>query len=150
MSMVFFKVNCFKKWLIPFTIAAFYFSSCHSVPRDPEKNSRAEITGEWKLLTTNDSSILLTSFDRQPQLKFAPADSSFTGYTGCNSISGKMFLNGDKISFTRISTTKRKCINSVDATIVQSLAEVNQVRTEKKELQLLHSGKVLLTFVRKE
>ncbi len=106
------------------------------------------IGGEWKLMPVLASD---TATGKIPMLQFNTANHSFIGNTGCNSISGKLTMNGTMLSFTEQEVvTKNTCQGYNEDAFVASLIKVNHYKIEKGVLMLMVDQTVLSKWVRKE
>ena len=87
----------------------------------------------------------------KPGLQFYGLNETFSGFTGCNKISGRYTVKDSTgISFNNPApSTKMVCIGDYDETsFVNALNKVTTFRVTKNELQLLAESKPLLIFRR--
>ena len=118
---------------------------CFAAGKNVEKSS---IAGQWKLLPVLASD---TATGTIPVLIFDVAARSFTGNTGCNSFSGKLVLNSDKLSFAEQSVlTQNTCPGYNEDAFMASLIKVNHFKIDNGVLELMLDGTVLSKWVRKE
>ena len=88
----------------------------------------------------------------KPSLNFYGSNETFSGFTGCNKISGRFkMVSPHYISFQNAApSTKMVCIGDYDeASFVDALHRVNSFKTANGQLQLLEGEKVVLVFSRK-
>ena len=106
------------------------------------------ISGQWKLLPVLASD---TETGKIPILNFDVSGGSFTGNTGCNNFSGKIILNGDKLSFSEQSVlTQNDCQGYNEDVFMANLIKVNHYEIKDGVLQLMIDGTVLSKWVIKE
>jgi heat shock protein HslJ len=64
-----------------------------------------------------------------------------SGNTGCNSTSGAYELNGDKIAFKQMATTRRACLGHGSDVEINFMATINETKTWKlTETELILSN----------
>lgn len=81
-----------------------------------------------------------------PTIEIYLAEERFSGNTGCNNMNGTLTVDGSKITFTNIITTKMFC-NDVDETgFLSSLEKVNRYKIEKMRLYLYEDDSELMIF----
>lgn len=88
----------------------------------------------------------------KPSLSFYGSNQTFSGFTGCNKISGRYTIGGaNSISFSNASpSTKMVCIGDYDEeTYLNTLRRVNSFKADNGQLQLMEGSKVLLVFGKK-
>lgn len=88
----------------------------------------------------------------KPSLNFYGSNETFSGFTGCNKISGRFkMVSPHYISFQNAApSTKMVCIGDYDeATFVDALHRVNSFKSVNGQLQLLEGEKVIMVFSRK-
>jgi heat shock protein HslJ len=111
------------------------------------KNYGADLQGKWQLenLWGMDSTQL-----RPAYISFDFDSLSFTGNTGCNSISGKFSFSNELIIIDRrIISTKMACPGYNDKNFINLLLKINRFNIENNTLELSQNDLVLMTF-RKE
>jgi heat shock protein HslJ len=111
------------------------------------KNYGAELDGKWMLenLWGIDSNHLRPAF-----ITFNFDSLSFSGNTGCNSISGKFSFKNELLIVSRqIISTKMACPGYNDKNFINVLLKVNRFNIDNQKLELSQDNLVLMTF-RKE
>ena len=73
-------------------------------------------------------------------------DNEVTGSTGCNSLNGKVNINGNEIFFSDIITTEKFCENSIESEFLVALGMVNNYEIEKLKLNLYRDTEIILVF----
>ena len=89
----------------------------------------------------------------KPSISFYGANETFSGFTGCNKISGRYAMSGkNSISFQNAEpSTKMVCIGDFDENIfLDALHSVNAFKSTGDQLELMNGDKVVLTFTRKQ
>lgn len=84
--------------------------------------------------------------DLHPTIEIYLAEKRFLGNTGCNNMNGSMNVEGDKISFTDITTTKMFCVDVDETTFLTALGKANKYKIEKMRLYLFDDDKEVLVF----
>lgn len=89
----------------------------------------------WKL--TNLAGGLVTP-QREPHFILHPANGSVTGSGGCNRLTGRYELKGDRISFSRVASTMMACIHgtNTEQLFLRALGRVNRWRIRGQQLEL--------------
>jgi len=81
-----------------------------------------------------------------PTMEIYLAEKRFIGNTGCNTMNGNMAVEGEKISFSDIVTTKMFCIDVDETSFLNALGKANNFKIEKMRLYLFNDEKELLVF----
>lgn len=82
-----------------------------------------------------------------PFLEINGASSSFTGFGGCNDISGNLFFEKDILRFTDVISTKKACIsNNREADFLKYLAASVQFNIGENSLSLSNQSGPTLVF----
>ena len=82
----------------------------------------------------------------RPMIEIHSKDNEVTGSTGCNSLNGKVNINGKEIFFSDIITTEKFCENSIESEFLVALGMVNNYEIEKLKLNLYRDTEILLVF----
>lgn len=88
----------------------------------------------------------------KPSLNFYGSNETFSGFTGCNKISGRYSITGtNAISFKNAAaSTKMMCIGDYDENAyLATLQRVDSYKVLNGQLQLMEGDKVLLVFSKK-
>ncbi len=89
---------------------------------------------------------------QKPSISFYGSNETYTGFTGCNRMSGRYKLvSPNRISFQKAAaSTKMVCIGDYDeTTFLDALHKVNTFQSENSQLSLMHGDKVVLVFTKK-
>ena len=84
--------------------------------------------------------------DLHPTLEIYLSEKRFLGNTGCNNMNGSMNVEGDKISFSDITTTKMFCVDVDETGFLTALSKANKYKIEKMRLYLFEDDKEVLVF----
>ena len=111
-------------------------------------NDTATIAGHWQLLPVLASD---TSAGKTPQLNFDINTKTFSGNTGCNTISGSFILENDALSFgDNMVSTRMACPGYNEKAFLESLLKTNRYEIKNGVLQLMYNTTVLSQWVRHE
>jgi len=81
-----------------------------------------------------------------PTIEIYLADERFSGNTGCNNMNGKLTVDGNRISFSDIVTTKMFCVDVDETSFLSDLGKANNYKIEKMRLYLFEDEKEILVF----
>jgi heat shock protein HslJ len=81
-----------------------------------------------------------------PTIEIYLKEERFSGNTGCNNINGSMNVEGDKISFSDITTTKMFCVDVDETSFLSALKEADNYKIEKMNLYLFDDDREMLVF----
>lgn len=111
------------------------------------------LTGiEWRLISLGPAGSETTAVaGTTVMLRFAE-DNRASGSTGCNSFSGAYQVRGDNISFGRLVSTRRACLdqnaNEQEQRFLSTLGAANRFRLTRGRLTILSDrGRTVLNFV---
>ena len=111
------------------------------------------LTGiEWRLISLGPAGSETTAIaGTTVTLRFGE-DNRASGSTGCNSFSGAYQVRGDNISFSRLVSTRRACLdqnaNEQEQRFLSTLGAANRFRLSKGRLTILSDrGRSVLNFV---
>lgn len=85
---------------------------------------------------------------QMPQLNIYLENGSFTGYTGCNAISGRLEVSGNNIRFVNVApSTAIDCMGGFDQNVLLDiLKRVDSYAYVGDELQLMQGNEILITL----
>lgn len=130
-------------------------TSCHSSKPSSgnvliEKNNLSYLNGSWQLqmLFASDN-----NWVRTPVLNINLKDNTFSGNSGCNSISGKFSLKENYFGFDKnILSTKMACAetkaNRDERSFLTTMLKINNYTIIKDELEFSQGEIVLMKFKR--
>lgn len=84
-----------------------------------------------------------------PSLRLDPVQARLSGHAGCNRISGGFELDGERLVFGPVASTRRACVpdDGAEERFLKTLSEVRRWRIKSGALLLLgESGAPLLTL----
>ena len=84
--------------------------------------------------------------DLHPTLEIYLSEERFSGNTGCNNMNGSINVEGNKISFSDIVTTKMFCVDIDETSFLTALGKANNYKIEKMRLYLFDDDKESLVF----
>jgi heat shock protein HslJ len=88
----------------------------------------------------------------RPSLSFYGSNETFTGFTGCNKISGRYTLTGNnQVNFQHSApSTRMVCIGAYDEdAFLNTLRRINKFRSTSSQLELMDGEQVLFVFERR-
>jgi heat shock protein HslJ len=100
------------------TAAAFIISE----PTPPELLLRKIDTGSstaslentyWRLVRIGTQAVKVAPQQREPYLTLQPQQMRVTGYGGCNQMTGRYSLNGQKLTFSQVAGTMMACVHGM-------------------------------------
>jgi len=108
----------------------------------------SNLNGTWKLVPVLASD---TATGKLAVIQFNVSANSFTGNTGCNTMSGKVTVNGNMLSFKeQVVDTRNACQGYNEDAFMANLLKVNHFKIENGVLQLMVDQTVLSKWVKKE
>lgn len=84
--------------------------------------------------------------DLHPTVEIYLSEKRFLGNTGCNNMNGSLNVEGEKVSFSDITTTKMFCVDVDETSFLTALNKVNKYKIEKMRLYLFDHDKEVLVF----
>ncbi|HUS01913.1 MAG TPA: META domain-containing protein [Chitinophagaceae bacterium] len=139
------------KKLILLALLGIFFISCHSSKKSSintieEKSNILSLNGTWQLqmLFASDN-----NWAKQPGINININEKTFSGNSGCNSISGKFTIADNYIGFDKnINSTKMACQGNYEKTFLAALLKINRYTITKDELELGQGEIVLMKLKR--
>lgn len=133
------------------------FSACKTNKKMAENSDTvlgtSSLEGTWQLnyLMAPGKSFEEIYPDKKPEIKFDLAEKRFSGNTSCNSFSGKLNLDGNKISFRDpYAMTKMMCPGEGENIFTQTLNKVNTYAiSEGKTLNFISGDIAIMRFTKK-
>ena len=131
------------KLSIPIIIISLFVISCSS----GEETTNLLINDIWALESIEGENYKADlTIEQQPLIEIHLKDERLHGNTGCNQMDGKVFVEGNKINFSDIITTKMFCAGSVEQKFLSVLGKVNNYKIEKMRLFLYEDTIEKLVF----
>lgn len=107
----------------------------------------ASIAGSWVLVPVLPSD---TVTGKVPSIYFNVKGARFTGYTGCNKMSGRFALRDRKLSFSQqLMVTKMECQGYNEKQFIVNLLRVTDYKLENGILILMYGSTPLSKWMRK-
>src|SRR5581483_5933692 len=126
----------------------FAFAKPNHVNYGKSQISDTTLEGTWVLQPVLASD---TASGRIPTLTFSLSSKKFTGNTGCNQMSGHIFVRGDSLVFNeQIIMTKKACEGYNEKAFIGNLVKTNRYKIVDGVLQLMSDQTILSKWTRKE
>jgi heat shock protein HslJ len=101
----------------------------------------------WALESIEGEKIIIDETVKNlPVLEIYIKEERVHGNTSCNTINGKVNIDGNKISFLEIITTEMACPGNLEQGFLSALNKVNKYKIEKMKLYLFDESMELLVF----
>ncbi len=114
----------------------------------PDKPAAALTNTYWKLVAIDGEPFEHTTDEREPHLRFLNDDDTVSGFTGCNSFTGRFEVRNARLEFGLIAVTQRPCMDESDLeySYLSSLRSANRFVIEGDMLRLYRGASPLLEF----
>lgn len=103
-------------------------------------------TQQWKLVQVNNQRVTTSNAFLEININ----QTRFMGNTGCNRMFGAVSVNGRRVDFSNVGTTKMFCgqpqFNRIETAFVKALENANRYRQVGDTLELLDRNRVTLKF----
>lgn len=134
--------------ILIFLIITLSFSACTST-KDLSKQNFFD--KKWDLISIKGLTEKENATFDKAGLKFASADSVYSGSNGCNMISGKFRLKGNRIKFEEALSTKRYCVGIDEDKFMKVIRKTNTLKVKGHNLVFMKDKEILAVFAdRKE
>ena len=103
----------------------------------------------WKLVRLGDEPVAAATKQREAHLVFSSDEARVAGSGGCNRVTGSFELDGDRLRFGRMASTRMSCPDGMDQEqrFLKALEHVERYRTRGSHLELLGAtGAVIARF----
>ncbi|HMB28024.1 MAG TPA: META domain-containing protein [Blastocatellia bacterium] len=103
----------------------------------------------WKLVELNGKPVVATMRRREPHLRLSPEAKTLQGSGGCNTMRGVYQLDGERLRFTQIATTRMACPDpymSQENAFLKVLEATDSFKLTDDKLELLGDGNLLARF----
>jgi putative lipoprotein len=92
----------------------------------------------WKLTDLDGSPVRVANQQREPHFILHSANRSVAGSGGCNRLTGRYDVNGDRISLGRVASTMMACVDGMETeqAFLKALGRANRWRVTGQRLQL--------------
>src|SRR5262245_16735738 len=98
----------------------------------------------WKLVELNGKPVVATSRRREPHMRLSPEAKTLQGSGGCNAMRGVYQLDGARLRFTQIATTRMACPDPYmgqESAFLKVLEATDSFKLSGDKLELLGDGK---------
>jgi len=136
-------------WAAAQTTAATCRTCLQTGMRQNEKGAAQLENTYWKLVELNGKPVVATSRRREPHLRLSPEAKTLQGSGGCNTMRGVYQLDGARLRFTQIATTRMACPDpymSQENAFWKVLEATDSFKLSADKLELLGDGKLLARF----
>ena len=102
----------------------------------------------WVLETLDGNKVESKNFQNKlPSMEINSATNYFSGFSGCNTMSGKLFFEKGSLRFTDVATTKMMCDpNNQENTFLKSMKSTTTYKIESNRLWLSNPSGLMLIF----
>lgn len=99
----------------------------------------------WKLISIGDKLVVTKPPPEDAHLVLVAKELKVSGYSGCNRFSGGFELDGERLEFGVLASTRRACIDTMEleASYLAALGRVDRFEIVQQELRL-HAGPELV------
>ncbi|HAY32891.1 MAG TPA: META domain-containing protein [Ignavibacteria bacterium] len=116
----------------------------------PTEGTETFLNGYWEMTGLGFENILNASFSKgAPFIEINIKEQTVSGSTGCNTFSGKVTSEGEKIKFENLLSTEMACQYSRDAEIFNALTSCNNYFTDNNKLTLKNGATVTAVFLKR-
>src|SRR5687768_5216118 len=102
-------------------------------------------TRQWKLVHLNGTNVASSS---KAYLELSAEQTRFTGNTGCNRMFGSVTVQGRRVDFSNIGTTRMAClqprVRQVETAFVRGLENVDRFRQRGNSLELYDRNRLVM------
>jgi heat shock protein HslJ len=119
--------------LLMITLLAGLLTRCSS----GQEKSNELLNGTWALdIIVGEIFNQDSGNGQRPVIEIKMKERRFSGNTGCNNMNGIVTMEGSKITFSDIVTTKMYCMESIEQEFLIALGKINNYKIEKMRLFL--------------
>jgi heat shock protein HslJ len=137
------STSVIKFGIIVFAVAC----KAHQPVMSTSTNSATALNDIWALEEIEGKAVTVSDFGREiPVLEFHQVDGKVMGNSGCNRLSGTYKVEGNKITFGPMISTKMACPGDGEQRFLTALNSVNGFRIENLKLYLLNGEAEALQF----
>lgn len=126
--------------------------ACNNSKKAMAVNNPEKLNGSWVLNYVSVPGINSDSLypNKKPEINFSIADGRVSGTTGCNSFSGPVKIDGNKISFAEpLALTRMMCPGQGESVFLETLKKVNTYSADGKTLTLIMGDIAVMRFSRR-
>ena len=136
-------------WAAARTTAAPCRTCLQTVEGQNEKGAAQLENTYWKLVELNGKPVVPASRRREPHLRLSPEAKTLQGSGGCNVMRGVYQLDGERLKFTQIATTRMACPDpymSQENAFLKVLEATDSFKLSGDKLELFGGGNLLARF----
>jgi heat shock protein HslJ len=136
-------------WAAAQTTAAPRRTRLQTLAPQNEKGAAQLENTYWKLVELIGKPVVATTRRREPHLRLSPEGKTLQGSGGCNAMRGVYQLDGSRLRFTQIATTRMACPDpymSQEGAFLKVLEAADSFKLSGDKLELLGDGKSLARF----
>jgi OmpA-OmpF porin, OOP family len=103
----------------------------------------------WELAELSGKPVAPPWQQKEPYLQLNPNGKALQGFTGCNTVNGNYQLNGDKLKFSNLTSTKVSCgepYMKQESAFLNALKATDSFKLSGDKLELYGVGKLLARF----
>ena len=100
----------------------------------------------WALRSINGEEFVKDELNNHPVIEIYLKEERIHGNAGCNTINGKVEVDGNKIAFSNIITTEMACPGDIEQRFLSAIQSVDGYKIEKLRLFLYEGEKERLVF----
>jgi uncharacterized protein YidB (DUF937 family)/heat shock protein HslJ len=103
----------------------------------------------WELAEISGKPVAPPWQQKEPYLQLNPNGKALQGFTGCNSVNGNYQLNGAKLKFSNLTSTKVSCgepYMQQESAFLNALKATDSCKLSDNKLELYGGGKLLARF----
>jgi len=146
-SILFFYVAA--AWVESQTTAAPCRTCIQNGERRKEKGPARLENTYWKLVELNGKPVVANSRRREPHMLLSPEAKILQGSGGCNTMRGVYRLDGARLRFAQIATTRMACPDPYmgqESAFLKALEATDSFKLSGDKLELHGGGKLLARF----
>ncbi len=130
--------------LITFIFILFFLTSCST--KETGKNVYVRLHDIWALESINGEEFIKDELNNHPVIEIYLEEERVQGNAGCNTINGKVEVDGSNITFSEIITTEMACPGNLEQRFLTALQIVDSYKLEKLRLFLYVDEEERLVF----
>ncbi len=100
----------------------------------------------WALGSINGEEFVKDELNNHPVIEIYLKEERIHGNAGCNTINGKVEVDGNKIAFSNIITTEMACPGDIEQRFLSAIQSVDGYKIEKLRLFLYEGEAERLAF----
>lgn len=130
--------------LIIFIFSLLLLTNCST--KDAGKDVDIRLHDIWALESINGEKFIKDEQINHPVIEIYLKEKRLHGNAGCNTLNGKVEIDGSNITFSKIITTEMACPGNLEKRFLTALESTDNYKIEKLRLFLYEGEKVRLVF----